>query len=110
MTPLAVLGSFNAQDKSSSSFSGIKSSPAGSPTQSGKSEAEKTHSAALQFEAIIVRQMLKPLEKSLSASMGEGGQSPMVGAFVVDALSKGISEGGGLGFASVIEEALRGQK
>ncbi len=62
---------------------------------------------ALQFEEILVRQLLEPLEKSLSKSMGGDGATPMIGGMIISGLSQSISEGGGLGLARVIEEALR---
>lgn len=71
-------------------------------------EQEKIRDAALQFEQIMVRQLLQPLEKSMSQSMGGGGtSSPMIGGMIVNSLSQSVTDGGGLGLASVIEEALR---
>lgn len=71
-------------------------------------EQEKIREAALQFEQIMVRQLLQPLEKSLSKSMGgEGSSSPMIGGMLLNSLSESVTNGGGLGLASVIEEALR---
>lgn len=71
------------------------------------SENKKTREAALEFESILVRQMLGPLEKSLTAGIGGGGASaPMVGSMVLESLSRSIAEGGGLGLADVIEQAL----
>ncbi len=67
----------------------------------------KTKEAALQFEQIMIRQMLEPMEKSLSQSFGGGSNSPMVGGMIMSSLSQSISDGGGLGLADVIEEALR---
>jgi Rod binding domain-containing protein len=67
----------------------------------------KTREAALQFEQIMIRQLLEPLEKSLSKSFGGGSNSPMVGGMIMSSLSQSITDGGGLGLASVIEEALR---
>ena len=62
--------------------------------------------AAQQFEGILIRQMLAPLEKSLSAAAG-GGNVPMVGGMVIETLGQGIVQGGGLGLADMIEAALR---
>lgn len=71
------------------------------------SSDKKTREAALEFESILVRQMLGPLEKSLTAGIGGGGASaPMVGSMVLESLSRSIAEGGGLGLADVIERAL----
>lgn len=63
--------------------------------------------AAKQFEGILVRQMLAPLEKSLTAGAG-GSNVPMVGGMIMETLSQSIIGGGGLGFSEVIEAALRG--
>lgn len=76
------------------------------PEQAAKEERELKQ-VALQFEEIMVRQMLQPLEKSLTNGMGSDKGSPMIGGMIVNSLSRSISEGGGLGLASVIEEALR---
>jgi peptidoglycan hydrolase FlgJ len=73
----------------------------------GAPKASNVREAAMQFEGILVRQMLAPLEKSLTAGSG-GGSSPMVGGMVMESLSQGILAGGGLGLADIVEEALRG--
>lgn len=73
----------------------------------GEAEQKKTREAALEFESILVRQMLGPLEKSLTAGIGGGGASgPMVGSMVLESLSRSIAAGGGFGLADVIEQAL----
>lgn len=78
------------------------------PSADAKADA-KVREAALQFEGIMVRQLLQPLEKSLAGGMGgEGGASPMVGGMIVNSLSQSIIDGGGLGLADIIEESLRG--
>lgn len=71
-------------------------------------ELERLRKAASDFETILIRQMLAPLEKSMTQAMGgAGGASPMVGSMVLESLSQSIAAGGGLGFASIIEEAMR---
>lgn len=81
--------------------------PAKAGTSAEVGEREKLRKAALDFEEVLVRQMLAPLEESLSRSMGGGqGSTPMVSAMVLDQLAAKVNEGGGLGFARVIEEAL----
>ncbi len=68
---------------------------------------EKLRKTALEFEAVLVRQMLGPLEKSLTSGIGGGGSNtPMVGSMVLESLSRAIADGGGLGLAEVIEQAL----
>lgn len=68
---------------------------------------KKLREAAKQFEQVLVKQMLKPLEESLSKAMGTESANPMIGSLVLDTVSDSISKGGGLGFADVIEQALR---
>jgi len=80
----------------------------GSEADSGV-DLEKTRKAAREFEGILIRQMLQPLEKSLMAGTGGGGNVPMVGGMVLESLSQSIVSGGGLGLAEVIETALRGR-
>jgi Rod binding domain-containing protein len=65
--------------------------------------------AAKQFEGILIRQMLAPLEKSLAAAAGGGGSVPMIGGMVMESLSQSIVSGGGLGLAEMVESALRGE-
>jgi Rod binding domain-containing protein len=61
---------------------------------------------ARQFEGILVRQMLAESMKSLID--GPKGQQSY-GYFISEALSDGITKGGGLGLRSVLECQLRGQ-
>lgn len=61
---------------------------------------------ARQFEGILVRQMLAESMKSL-VDGPEGQQT--YGYFISEALSDGITRGGGLGLRSVLEAQLRGQ-
>jgi|GEM_PF-3421862 len=68
---------------------------------------KKSHEAALQFEGILVRELLAPLEKSLSKGMGDQSASPMIGGMIVNSLGQSIIDGGGLGLAAVIEESMR---
>lgn len=76
-----------------------------SPAVSKKDESARK--AALEFESILVRQMLGPLEKSLTSGIGGGSaSSPMVGSMILESLSRSIAEGGGLGLADVIEQAF----
>jgi len=75
-------------------------------SSSDKLANEKLRKTALEFEAVLVRQMLGPLEKSLTAGMGSGSNTPMVGSMVLESLSRAIADGGGLGLADVIEQAL----
>jgi flagellar protein FlgJ len=59
--------------------------------------------AARQFEAILLRQML---EESLGKAFSKGSGGHVYGYMITDALADGISKGGGLGLARVIESQL----
>ena len=61
---------------------------------------------ARQFEGILVRQMLAESMKSLID--GPKGQQTY-GYFISEALSDGITKGGGMGLRSVLEFQLRGE-
>jgi flagellar protein FlgJ len=67
---------------------------------------EQVKAAAGQFEAILLRQFL---QQSVSGLMGgdKGGPSGNVyGYLLTDTLADKLSEGGGLGLASVLEKQL----
>lgn len=99
MTPLHApgLSSFELRGKEPAT---VESS------QAKGASSEKLRKTALEFEAVLVRQMLGPLEKSLTAGMGGSSSTPMVGSMVLESLSRAIADGGGLGLADVIEQAL----
>lgn len=102
-TPLAL-----PKAETERSFSLEKAKATGKAGESEASEsAKKSRDVALQFEEVLVRQMLQPLEESMGRAMGTENASPMVGSLVLDSLSQSIRDSGGLGFADVIEEALR---
>jgi Rod binding domain-containing protein len=65
------------------------------------SEAAKLHSAATQFEAVFVRQLLK------AAKFGEEMGSSGYGGMALEALADGVTRQGGLGLAKAIEDTLR---
>lgn len=60
---------------------------------------DKAHEAAGQFEAVLVRQML---HESKMFGKSQNGFTGMA----VDAMADGITKGGGLGLAQLIERAL----
>ena len=62
-----------------------------------------TAEAARQFEAIMLRQML---DESLGKVFNKGPGGHIYGYMITDALADGISKGGGLGLARVIESQL----
>ncbi len=66
--------------------------------------------AARQFEAVFVRMMLEPLQKTGESKKSTPGASAggAYGSMVVDALSDAITQSGGVGLAHMIEDALSG--
>ncbi|HVU15303.1 MAG TPA: rod-binding protein [Candidatus Didemnitutus sp.] len=69
-------------------------------------QSQQVKAAAGQFEAILLRQFL---QESVSGLMGgdSGGPSGNVyGYLLTDTLASKLSEGGGLGLASVLEKQL----
>ena len=70
---------------------------AGLPAVSPKADVVKV---AHEFEALLVRQLVASAK--LGGKEGERGY----GAMAVDALSTGVMQGGGLGLARQLEDAL----
>jgi Rod binding domain-containing protein len=62
---------------------------------------ERLAKAAEQFEAIMLRAMLKPLERMAAMGESAAGQS-LHGSMAVEALADAIAKAGGLGLAQVI--------
>ncbi len=71
----------------------------GASTQDAES-TEKLKKAALQFEAIFVRQLLR------NAQFAPKGSHQGFGAMIVDAMADAITEGGGLGLSKQIEQMV----
>lgn len=63
-------------------------------------EAEKLHEAAVQFEAVFIRQLLKA--SRFAEDMGSSGY----GGMALEALADGVTGQGGLGLAKAIEDTL----
>ncbi|HEX4515500.1 MAG TPA: hypothetical protein VH054_18265, partial [Polyangiaceae bacterium] len=64
--------------------------------------------AAKQFEAVFMRELLKPLEKSTAAMGGSStsaGESTY-GSMIVDALGDAVAKAGGLGFGDQLVKDL----
>lgn len=66
-------------------------------------EAEQIKAAAGQFEAIILRQLL---QESMGKLAGDGGPGNVYGFMLTDVLANKLSEGGGLGLGSILEQQL----
>jgi peptidoglycan hydrolase FlgJ len=78
----------------------------------GRPSPSDVAKAARQFEAILVRQLLAPSIEplmngaSLGGSAGSGQGGGVYGYLLTDTLAGSISQGGGLGLASVITRQL----
>jgi Rod binding domain-containing protein len=77
-------------------------------TSQSKTADPRVQKAARDFEAIFVRQMLKPLEKTTAAGAGVEAQAGenTYGSMIVGALADAISKAGGLGLADEIGKSL----
>ncbi|MBM4359845.1 MAG: hypothetical protein FJ096_17215 [Deltaproteobacteria bacterium] len=78
-------------------LAGRSSRPAGAKPD----EAGKLHDAAMQFEAVFVRQLLKAAK--FGEDMGSSGHASMA----LEALADSVTRQGGLGLAKAIEDTLR---
>ena len=70
---------------------------------------EEIKKAASQFEAIIMRQLLAPtIEPIMSGGMGgaKDAGGGVYGYMLTDVLATGLSQGGGLGWAKMLEKQL----
>src|SRR5579884_1967944 len=83
------------------------------PVQSGDVSAtkkpSKLHDAAQQFEALMIGEMMKSVRDSSEEGwMGSGGDSGSDSAMDMaeSQFAKGLSMGGGLGLAKVIEQRM----
>lgn len=74
-------------------------------------DAHRLKEAAKQFEAVFLRHMLSPLEKTAQV----GGSTPTAagqsayGSMIVEALSDAIANAGGIGLAATLTRELEGQ-
>ncbi len=69
-------------------------------TSSVAASRTRLHKVAQEFEAVMVHQLLE------AAKLGGEEKDSGYKSMVVEAAASGISEGGGLGLAKQIEEAL----
>ncbi len=75
----------------------------------------RLHQAASQFEAMLLKDMLKPLGKAATEGDNDDGYTddreagPLQG-FAVDAVAGSIARSGALGFARQIEQTLASSK
>lgn len=89
---------------------GPKGGPAASEAKdaAGAKVDPRLEKVAREFEAIFMRNLLKPLEKA--GSVGKEGSvssgSGVYGSMMVGALADSASQGGGIGLAHLVLEAL----
>jgi Rod binding domain-containing protein len=73
-------------------------------------KARQTASAAKQFEAIILRQLLSPaIEPLMSNGLGGGGGNSgggVYGYMLTDVLAGSLSQAGGLGLSKMLQQQL----
>jgi flagellar protein FlgJ len=101
--------------------SAISSSPAAplavtglvgqSAIQAGQSPAQQRHTAAIQFEAILLRQFLQQSVGTLAGGKESGGNG-VYGYLLTDLLATKLADGGGFGLAHMLEQQLtpRGER
>jgi len=81
----------------------------GAPSDAAKAaERRQLESAAREFEAIFLRQLLAPLEKAgtVGAKGGVSSGSAVYGSILVGAVADSASRSGGIGLSSLILEAM----
>jgi flagellar protein FlgJ len=79
-----------------------------STTEAKKALDPKLVKAAQEFEAVFIRQLLKPLEKA--GQLGKAGPvssgSDVYGSMMVGAVADSAASGGGIGLAEMVLKAL----
>ena len=93
----------------------MRISPAGAEGNSfplnGAAPQSRLVAAAHEFEAQMMKELLKPLQQDglgWGGSDGEGGSSGIFGDFAAEALGSALSQQGGLGSANRILKDLAG--
>jgi Rod binding domain-containing protein len=83
-------------------------SPSRSSDEGTKGLDPKLVKAAQEFEAVFIRQLLKPLEKAGETGKGNsiGSGSNIYGSMMVGAVADQASAGGGIGLAEMVLKAL----
>ncbi len=96
-----------------SSTLGVASQPEGPRDRTAPTRLEDVEKVAKQFEAIIVRQLLKPAIDPIMSGGSMGGGSSMGGGgggvygyLLTDVLANSLSSGGQMGFSQMVEQQL----
>jgi Rod binding domain-containing protein len=76
------------------------------PSSASARLASEQKKAARDFEAIFIRQLLAPLEKSSGVTGGESSGGSVFRSMMVGALADGAAEGGGIGLSELILRAM----
>ena len=109
--PKLVIGTPSAKPAPSTASTPSSGTPIAAPSAQGAPNQKadpKLEKVAHEFEAIFLRNLLKPMEeagsmgKQASVSSGSG----VYGSMMVGALADSASQGGGIGLAHVVLEAL----
>lgn len=74
-----------------------------------KDDPEKIKSAAHQFEALLIAQMMKSMKDSEGGWMGTNGDDASSSAmeYAQEAFAQSLSASGGLGMASLVSKGLQ---
>lgn len=95
-----------ANDRKLLNLTDANSAKSAAAKQPAASDIKK---AASQFEAIILRQLLEPsIEPVMSGGLGGGESSGggIYGYMLTDTLASSLAQGGGLGWAKLLEKQL----
>jgi Rod binding domain-containing protein len=82
-----------------------KSKPLSGAALRNASPAEQRKEVAMQFEAILVRQLLGPTMSSMLGKEG-GAASNVYGDMLTDSFAQQLTRGGGFGLGGMLEKQL----
>lgn len=84
-------------------------SPAIASKENAVTSPEEAHRVALEFESLLLGQILQSMSSTADGSLWGGGDSPSASMveFAQEHLAKSIAAGGGLGIAKIVEQGLR---
>lgn len=72
-------------------------------------QKQRIHKAAMEFEAVFLNEMLKPMFEGTSSedtAFGGSREETIFQSMMVDKISSGLSQSGGIGIAKHIEKEL----